>query len=96
LKHWFHQLFIAVYQLLNVLVTPLQRGAWADETLSSRACRMDRDGKPWGRIWRPVIDVLFFWQGVGHCRRAFDNERARFVATGSAGQRARPGLPQAR
>lgn len=48
MKHWFHQLFIAVYQLLNVLVTPLQRGAWADETLSSRACRMDRDGKPCG------------------------------------------------
>ena len=42
MKHWFHQLFIAVYQLLNVLVAPLHRGAWADETLSSRACRIQR------------------------------------------------------
>jgi hypothetical protein len=77
MKHWFYQLFIAVDQLLNVLVTPFQEGAWADETLSSRAYRMDEIRRPWGRFWRPVIDALFFWQGPGHCRNAYEKERAR-------------------
>jgi len=82
-KHWFVQLFIAVDQLLNVLVTPLHSGAWADETLSSRAWRMYRDGKPWGRVWRPIIDALFFWQkqapGVmGHCHGAYLKERSMY------------------
>lgn len=81
--HWFHQLFVAVDQLLNVLVTPLSAGAWADETLSCRAFRMDRAGKPWGRVWRPVIDALFFWQKQapwiqGHCHGAYVKERARY------------------
>ena len=80
---WGVQLFIAVDQLLNVLVTPLHEGAWADETLSCRAYRMDRDKKPWGRIWRPVIDALFSWQkqpvGVqGHCHGAYIKELARY------------------
>jgi hypothetical protein len=81
-RHWFYQLFIAVDQLLNVLVTPLQGGAWADETLSSRAYRMDRDGKPWGRVMRPVIDWLFGWQTLpagaqGHCHAAWLKEGLR-------------------
>ena len=74
-KHWLHQLFIAVDQLVNVLVTPFNAGAWADETLSSRAWRMDAKGRPWGRITRPVIDFIFFWQD-NHCRNAFESERA--------------------
>lgn len=76
-KAWAYQLFIAFDQLLNVIITPLQSGAWADETLSSRAYRMHRDGKWWGRIWMPVIDALFRWQTTEHCRHAFDKERAR-------------------
>lgn len=74
---WAHQLFIAVDQLLNVLVTPFHSGAYADETLSARAYRMDRDGKPWGRITRPVIDFLFRWQMREHCRGAYEQERKR-------------------
>lgn len=81
-RHWFYQLFIAIDQLLNVLVTPLMGGAWADETLSSRAYRMDRDGKLWGRFWRPVIDWLFAWQELppgaqGHCHAAYLKEGLR-------------------
>lgn len=76
-KPWFFQFGIAVDQLINVLITPLQAGAWADETLSSRAWRMDVKGRPWGRILRPVIDFLFRWQTVNHCQRAYDRERAR-------------------
>lgn len=79
-KHWFHQLFIAVDQLLNVLVTPLSDGAWADETLSSRAYRMWVKGRPWGRIWMPVIDWLFSWQMPRHCHAAYLSERKRAQA----------------
>ncbi len=83
IRHWSLQLFIAVDQLLNVLVTPLSKSAWADETLSSRAWRMYAANKPWGRIWKPVIDLLFFWQsqeyGVqGHCHGAYLKEKARY------------------
>jgi hypothetical protein len=81
-QHWFLQLFISLDQLLNLLVTPLHGGAWADETLSCRAYRMHRDGKPWGRVWMPVIDALFFWQplpagAIGHCHAVYLKERAR-------------------
>lgn len=72
LKHWAYQVFIACDQLINALL-----GGWGDETLSSYAYRLDRDGKPWGRFWRPVIDALFIWQGRGHCQRAYDKERDR-------------------
>lgn len=76
-KQWGYELFIAVDQLANVLITPLHSGAYADETMSSRAYRMDRDGKPWGRVLRPVIDALFCWQGPGHCRGAYLKEQER-------------------
>jgi hypothetical protein len=74
IKHWLLQLFVAIDQLLNVLVTPLSSGAWADETLSCRAYRMHRDGKPWGRIWMPIIDLLFIWQSAAHCKVAYQRE----------------------
>lgn len=85
LKHNAHQLFVAVDQVANVLVTFFTSPAWADETLSSRAWRAWRDGKVMGRIWRPIIDALFFWQKVrvdstGHCHHAYLNERDRLHA----------------
>lgn len=73
---WLYQLAIAIDQLLNVVLTPFHSGAWADETLSSRAYRMHAAGKPWGRFWMPLIDRLFFWQ-EGHCKAAFEKERQR-------------------
>lgn len=82
LKHNAVQLFIAVDQLCNVLLTLLTTKAWADETLSSRAWRADVHGLWFGRIFRPLIDVLFFWQpirpdAIGHCHQAYLRERAR-------------------
>lgn len=56
---------IAFDQLLNALLL-----GSPDETLSSRAYRADRDGKVFGRIFRPVIDTLFFWQ-QRHCYDAY-------------------------
>lgn len=76
-RQWLWQAFVAIDQLVNVLATPFHRGAWADETLSARAYRAHRDGKPWGRLLMPAIDLLFRWQGLGHCRAAYDKEAAR-------------------
>ena len=59
------QVLIALDQLLNALLF-----GYADETLSSRAYRADRDGKVFGRIFRPVIDTLFFWQ-PRHCFQSY-------------------------
>ena len=82
-RHWFIQLTIALNQLANVLITPFSSGAWADETMSSRAWRMWVQGKPFGRIFRPLIDGLFFWQRVppefhGHCHWTYERERQKY------------------
>jgi hypothetical protein len=58
---------------LDVLVNVILGGSYR-ETLSSRAWRMDAEGKPWGKFWRPVIDALFFWQPQ-HCFVQFSRER---------------------
>lgn len=67
------QLFIAVDQLINVLLF-----GYADETLSARSWRAYRDNKIFGKISMPIIDALFFWQKqpnhYGHCRNAYLNE----------------------
>lgn len=64
-------LLIAFDQMVNALLA----GA-PDETLSSRAYRADRDGKWFGRLFRPAIDVLFFWQ-PRHCYQAYLAEVSR-------------------
>ena len=69
------QLFIAADQLLNALIPPIDGTvSWADETLSARAYRAHRDGKILGRLFMPLIDLLFFWQGHGHCKNAYVKE----------------------
>ena len=81
-RGWLYQLFLVADQALNVLLTPWHIGAWADETMSSRAWRAWRDGRPWGRVARPVIDALFVWQRApgGHCRQAYERELQRYHA----------------
>lgn len=71
---WVQQVAIAVDQLGNALL-----GGWADETLSSCAYRMERDGRFWGRFTRPLIDTIFFFQHK-HCEAAFIEERLRLQA----------------
>lgn len=74
-KEYGVQCFIAFDQLLNALIPPLDGTiSYADETLSARAYRAHRDGKLFGRIFMPVIDLLFFWQGPGHCKNAYIKE----------------------
>lgn len=74
LKHYLLQVLIAFDQLVCTLI-----GGWADESLSSYAWRLERAGKLWGRIWRPVAD-WFFWQffnDFNHCEKAYLAERNR-------------------
>lgn len=69
------QVFIAVDQLCNALIPPLEGTiSYADETLSARSYRAHRDGKLLGKLTMPVIDLLFFWQGPGHCKNAYIKE----------------------
>lgn len=59
---------IALDQLLNTLLN-----GNPDETLSSRAYRTEQSGKVFGKIFRPLIDILFFWQDR-HCLQAYLSE----------------------
>lgn len=52
-------------------------GGYPDESTSSYLWRLEQQGKPAGRLLRPVVDALFFWQRE-HCRAAHEAERARY------------------
>lgn len=61
---------IGIDQLATTLI-----GGYPDETLSSYAHRMHRQGKPFG-FMRNVINAIFFWQD-DHCQQAYESERQR-------------------
>jgi hypothetical protein len=61
-------LLIAIDQLFNALLL-----GSADETLSSRAHRAWRDGRWFGVVFRPLINLIFFWQ-KDHCLDAYLSE----------------------
>ena len=56
---------IAVDQLINTLLN-----GSPDETLSSRAYRTEQQGKYFGKFFRPLIDLLF-WFDKNHCKGAY-------------------------
>ena len=64
---------IALDQLAYVLVTLGARHP--DETLSAAAWRTEQAGKLGGRIFRPLIDLLFRPFEKDHCRKAYESER---------------------
>ena len=66
-------LLIALDQLAFVLLT-LGAGH-PDETLSAAAWRVEKAGKPWGRIFRPVIDFIFLPMERNHCYRSYISEQ---------------------
>ena len=75
LKAYGVQIFIAVDQLCNALIPPLDGTlSYADETLSARSYRAHRDGKLLGKLTMPIIDALFWWQGPRHCYHAYRKE----------------------
>ena len=60
------QILIAIDQLINTLF-----GGMADETLSSRAYRLELER---GRSWaRKLIDALF-WFDKSHCKESYESE----------------------
>lgn len=69
MKRWLLQLLISFDQFLNVLIC----NGWADETMSSNAYRMHRDGKFWGFLC-PLIDLLVSPWEHGHCMEAYISE----------------------
>lgn len=65
-------LLIAVDQLLLVVFT-LGKGH-PDETISAALWRMEREGKIAGRIFRPLVDLLFRPIERDHCYAAWLSE----------------------
>ena len=70
MKRYLLNVAIAVDQLLNAL-----RGGSPDETLSAAAWRTEQKGRWLGRIFRPLIDMIFWPIERDHCRTAFESER---------------------
>lgn len=64
-------ILIAIDQLIYVLIT-LGHGD-PDETLSAAAWRLELKDHWAGRIFRPLIDVLF-WFDVDHCKNSYELE----------------------
>ena len=62
---------IALDQLFFVLIT--LGNAAPDETMSAAAWRMEKAGKWQGKVFRPLIDRLF-WFDPDHCQKAFQAE----------------------
>ncbi len=79
LRLYIEQIGLAFDQMINALWPSVFWGhlSFADETLSARCFRANRDGKAMGRLM-PVIDWLFRWQGFpDHCARAYTKEMER-------------------
>lgn len=62
---------ISIDQLCYVLIT-LGNGD-PDETMSAAAYRLEQKGKLGGKIFRPVLDALF-WFDPDHCRISHEAE----------------------
>ena len=71
----FYAWHIEVLMALDCVLNAVLRG-WHHETLSSRAWRAWVNGKKFGLIFRPLIDLLFIWQTwrLDHCKRHHDLE----------------------
>jgi hypothetical protein len=79
--------FLGTILLIWHLIVGTGRPSMADETISARTGRAYKNGKILGRIFRPLIDLLFVWQSreykmpdgstriiESHCERAYLKE----------------------
>ena len=64
------QFAIAIDQLINTLA-----GGMADETISARAFRLQKQSRAWQRV-RKFIDAIFFWDAA-HCEQSWRAELLR-------------------
>lgn len=69
---------IALDQMVNALF-----GGSPDETLSARAWRTEVQGKLLGRVFRPLIDFVFWPVQKRHCREAYLAELTKRQLPGS-------------
>lgn len=70
MKQYLLNVAIAIDQVLNVL-----RGGSPDETLSAAAWRTEQKGRLLGRVFRPLIDLMFSPFEKNHCQKSFESER---------------------
>lgn len=68
MKEWLLQVLISLDQVANAIL--LGR---ADETLSARAWRTEQQNKIFGKIFRPLIDIIFFFDPL-HCYTSYLSE----------------------
>jgi hypothetical protein len=64
-------ILIALDQFLWVILT-LGNGQ-PDETISAALYRMETQGKPAGKLFRPLVDWLF-WFDPKHCQNSYNAE----------------------
>lgn len=74
LKRRILNILIGLDQFLFCLVT--LGHSYPDETLSAAAWRWEMAGKWSGRVLRPLIDLLF-WFDPEHCRMSYESERTK-------------------
>ena len=51
-------------------------GSNPDETMSAAAYRLEQAGRWQGKLFRPIIDAIFFFQPQ-HCKKAAAAERSK-------------------
>jgi hypothetical protein len=71
MKQYILNILIGIDQFANTLLA----GA-PDETLSARAWRAERDNKIFGKMFRPTIDLIF-WFDIEHCYNSYLAEKYR-------------------
>lgn len=64
-------IMIAIDQLIWTIIT-FGKGC-PDETMSAAAYRLEQQGKIQGKVFRPVIDFLFFFDN-NHCKESYFSE----------------------
>ena len=69
MKQYLLNVAIALDQFLNALC-----GGSPDETLSAAAWRTEQKGRWLGRIFRPLIDLIFALFEKDHCRKSYESE----------------------
>lgn len=71
-------------RVLNIIITLDQflfcclmlGNSFPDETASACAWRLEQAGRWQGRLFRPLIDTLF-WFDKNHCKESFESEMQR-------------------
>ena len=74
LKRRFYHFAVSLDQFIWVIAT-LGWG-FPDETISSAAWRYEQKDHMFGRIARPLIDLIFFWD-KNHCQVSYETEMMR-------------------